>query len=85
MSDLEQRLDAIKTREDLSKFVEVLAEGLRDRTLTWENSDLASFLEGMSAWIADMDGYFLNRGEGVPQDPSWGLIAQILVAASQYE
>lgn len=85
MKDLDQRLDAIKSREELSKFVEELAEGFRDGRLTWANSDLASFLEGMAGWIADMDGYFLNRGEGVPQEPSWGLIGQILIAASQYE
>ncbi|WP_442857041.1 DUF7660 family protein [Arthrobacter sp. YN] len=51
----------------------------------WENADLESFLEAMSAWTRDMDGYFMNRGEPVPDVPSWQLFAQMLLAAKIYE
>jgi hypothetical protein len=32
-----------------------------------------------------MDGYFAHQREPVPIEPSWQLIAQILVTASVYE
>ncbi|WP_455711071.1 DUF7660 family protein [Streptomyces nodosus] len=32
-----------------------------------------------------MDGYFINRGEPVPDRPDWSLIASMLRAACFYE
>jgi len=42
-------------------------------------------LEAASAWVTDMDGYFLNQGRPIPDSPSWALIATILSAALIYE
>jgi hypothetical protein len=39
----------------------------------------------LAAWIADSPGYFKNRGEPVPTQPTWGLVAQMLYAAHLYE
>ncbi len=62
-----------------------LAEALRQRPEAWENADLGPFLEAMSAWIEDMDGYYRNRGEAVPNRPDWSTLAEILAAARVYE
>jgi hypothetical protein len=32
-----------------------------------------------------MEGYFKNRGEAVPEQPTWKTLAQILCAAKVYE
>jgi hypothetical protein len=32
-----------------------------------------------------MDGYFKNRGEKVPDTPTWQTLAQMLLAARMYE
>ncbi|BCW08331.1 fumarylacetoacetate hydrolase family protein [Arthrobacter sp. NtRootA1] len=61
------------------------ANSLRQEPGNWENSDLESFPEALSAWTRDMDGYFANLGEPVPDEPSWRLIAQMLLAARVYE
>src|SRR5215467_10589251 len=55
---------------DLAKFIrhlraELIAGG------AWENDDLASFLEALSAWISDSPGAYNNRGEQVAVEASW--------------
>ena len=73
------------SRQDLADFIDQFRDSLRRDPESWENNDLDSFLEALSAWTRDMDGYFTNRGEPVPDVPSWRLIAQMLLAARVYE
>jgi hypothetical protein len=51
----------------------------------WENADLGRFLDGLAGFLADLDGYFARRGQQVPDQPSWGLLAATLIAATGYE
>lgn len=76
---------AVRSREDLSRFVRSLADDLRQRPAEWENADLSSFLDAMSAWVDDMDGFFRSRGEPIPAQPDWRTFAEILAAARVYE
>ncbi|WP_457785924.1 DUF7660 family protein [Streptomyces rimosus] len=46
--------------EAVSRYAEIVS-GI------WENGSLNCCLEALSAWTNDMDGYFLNRGEPVPE------------------
>ncbi|WP_442013817.1 DUF7660 family protein [Paenarthrobacter sp. YAF11_1] len=73
------------SRQDLADFIDQFRDSLRQDPESWENNDLESFLEALSAWTREMDGYFTNRGEPVPDVPSWRLIAQMLLAARVYE
>jgi hypothetical protein len=69
----------------LAQFARDLARSAESEGEEWENSDLASYLDGMSGWIEDMDGYFSNVGESIPEQPTWKLVAMILLAARSYE
>ena len=69
------------SRQDLADFIDQFRDSLRQDPESWENKGLVSFLEALSAWTREMDGYFINRGEPVPDVPSWRLIAQMLLAA----
>ena len=79
------QVNEIETREDLVKYLEEFRLSLHSNSEEWDNKDLASFLEGMSAWVADMDGYFSNIGEQCPEKPEWRTFAQILAASKVYE
>ena len=83
--NIQDQVDGIKSREDLSKFVDEMRFSLSKGGKGWENTDLASYLEAMAAWISDMDGYFENIGEPCPEKPTWKTFAQILAAATIYE
>jgi len=78
-------LDKVVSREQLAKFVSVLAVDLTQNPDEWENKSLGAFLEGLSGWIADMDGYYLNNNLVVPDEPNWRVVAEMLIAARSYE
>lgn len=75
----------IGTREELIAFVSLLRQDLADNSEQWENRTLESYLEALQAVLTDWNGRFVNRGEPVPDTPSWRLIGEILRAASVYE
>jgi hypothetical protein len=83
--EFHEQVKNVKSREDLAEFVRVLERDLKDNPADWENRSLGEFLGSLSAWIADMDGYYLNNNLDVPKDPSWRTIAEILVGARIYE
>lgn len=83
--ELEKRADAPMTRAQVAEFVDQLADSLVAEPDSWDNNTLDLFLRGLAGWLADMDGYFRNRGEPVPESPSWQLVADALLAARIYE
>jgi hypothetical protein len=79
-------LAGVATREDLRRLVaQMHSDFVESGVLEWENATLERFLEAMAAYLGDLDGYFRNRGESVPDQPDWHLVALLLVAASGYE
>ena len=82
---LEDRAARVARQGDLAAFLDNLADSLLEEPEAWENSNLESFLRAWSAWLTDSDGYFKNRGEAPPREPTWSLIAQMLLAAKVYE
>lgn len=85
MSNLNDRAASISDKESLAWFLAALADSLQESPEEWENGDLGTFIRAWAAWLHDSDGYFRGRGELPPEQPSWGLIAQMLLAARIYE
>lgn len=86
MDRLHSDVGRVRTRLELAEFVQAMAAVARSPGVReWENDTLPRFLESLSGWISDMDGYFLNQGLREPPQPSWSLIADMLLAATLYE
>ncbi|MFE4829928.1 hypothetical protein [Streptomyces sp. NPDC056672] len=75
----------VTTRADLVSYIRQLSQEAGVTSSSWENQSLDRYLEALSSWTNDMDGYFINRGEPVPDTPDWSLIASMLRAACFYE
>jgi hypothetical protein len=75
----------VRSREDLVRFFADLSEEIYAGRATLENATSGDLVEAASRWVQDMDGFFFNRGEEVPSEPSWELIAQIIAASLVYE
>ena len=73
------------TRLDLADLIDQLRDSLNREPGSWENPDLGRFLDALAAWTRDMDGWFMNRGEPIPDAPSWELFGHMLLAAKTYE
>ena len=82
---LDTMKEKIRSREDLSHFINALKDDLQANTNEWSNSDLASFLEAMAAWVVDMDGYYKNIGKPFSEEAQWNSFGDILYAAKSYE
>ena len=74
----------IVTRDDFILLVQQLLEEIDKNPKTWSNNTLHSFVSAIAAWVDDMDGYYLNTGQPVPDQVSWKVFADILCAARFY-
>jgi hypothetical protein len=77
--------ERVRSREDFVRFLEELRKNYVAYPTSWENQDLASFLEAFAMWVEDMDGYYLNRKVPAPDQPSWGTLADMFMGARSQE
>ena len=84
-ADLKTLSSQVTSRAELARFVGALHADLVANPQSWQNVNLESFLEAMSGWIEDMEGYYRNAGESFDGTPSWSMVAEILLAAKSYE
>lgn len=82
---LYDQVDRVVTREDFVAFLAAALADLQDRPEEWENRTLENFLEAWGAWVGSMPGWCANRGEAVPEQPDWRLLAGMVMAARIYE
>lgn len=78
-------VDNINSREDFVQFVLEMSRQFREGRAPWGNRDLGDFLEALAGWVQDMDAFYVNRGQSVPDNPDWRTYASILAAARIYE
>jgi len=83
--ELREQAEKIQTRDDFVTFIHALIQDLHTCPERWENTGLEAYLAAIAAWIEDMDGYYSNRGEKVPQQLTWKHMGDILLAARIYE
>lgn len=75
----------IRTREDFTSFLRSLKRDYLENSQSWENKDIAAFLEAMASWVEDMDGFYMNQGLPIPEKPDWKTFADILMGGKLYE
>jgi hypothetical protein len=85
MTDFNQTINEIKGKEDFINFVELLLSNLKNNPKEWTNKSLPQYLEGISSWTEDMEGYYQNNNLPVPENVNWKVFADILIAAKMYE
>ena len=73
-----QMLGKIKSREAFIEFMRLFVPTVQDESVK-------SYLELLTAWTQDMDGYYKNNGKQMPEDVNWDVIAAMLYAGSIYE
>jgi hypothetical protein len=74
-----------QTRMDFTGFVFGLMADYQRNAEAWKHRDLLSYLAALARWVDDMHGYYRNRGEPVPDPPTWKSLAEMLMAARVYE
>jgi hypothetical protein len=76
----------ISDRSSFISFVDKLREQLITGDATFINVNLVDFLEALSRYAEDIQGYYDNTGQVANADvPSWKVFADLLKGASMYE
>lgn len=80
----------VKDRQSFIRFLQLLQKDFEENKSDWENQDLGSFLEAMTRYGEDIEGYYQNlakqTGEKInPDAPTWRVFADILRGAKVYE
>ena len=83
--DLKTKVDSVGSRDDFVAFVDALRHDLAAHPEEWQNRTLDDFLEALSAWVQDMDGYYQNKRLPMPTSPNWKHVAEMMLAAKYYE
>lgn len=85
MMNFDEIIDKMEDKSAFLSFLNLLRDDLENDQKNWTNITLAEYLEAMSGWVEDMEGYYLNNGISIPENVDWKVFANILVAAKMYE
>jgi len=79
----------VTDRKSFEEFISLLLSDFnknKDNEYVWENNRLELFLQAMSRYTADIDGYYQNIEPDQNTDvPSWKVVADIMRGAVLYE
>ena len=50
-----------------------------------ENISIQEYLESVSSWVEDMEGYYKNTNQEIPNNINWDFIATLFYVGSIYE
>ena len=71
-------LGKIKNRDEFLEFMEQYSASLN-------NADIQDYLESVTAWVRDCDGYYANTGRKMPENINWDFIATLFYVGKIYE
>jgi uncharacterized protein YukE len=83
--ELREKAEKIQTRDDLVLFIHHLVQDLRTCPERWERTSFDAYLAAIATWAQDLEGYYRNRDEPAPQNPTWKHVGEILLAARIFE
>lgn len=73
-------------RQTFIKFLDLLRQDYLSNPDSWENKTLPDFLEALSSYAEDIQGYYDNMKPEVNADqPNWQTFADIFKGATIYE
>ena len=73
------------TRQDFIQFIENLKTDFIENK-EWENNTIEDYLEAISRYVEDIDGYYKNTNQTVALEKiDWKVFADILKGSSIYE
>lgn len=78
-------IENVKSKQDFISFINRLSNDNQINNDEWENKDILSYLEGVSSWVEDMDGYYKYMKLDVPTNIDWRFIATLFYVGKIYE
>ena len=80
--EINEYANKITTIDEFSIFIENLIKNHKQQGDDWENDNIEKYLNGVLAFMHNIDGYYEFRGEDVDLErPTWRIVARIFLAA----
>ena len=74
-----ETIDKIKNKNDFLNFV-------KEVVISDDNQDcLNDYLESITSWVEDMEGFYKNTGNKIPDSIDWSFIATLFYVGKIYE
>ena len=83
--DLYDRINNIKSKEELIDFLDFLSKDRSKNKEEWQNNTIEDYLAAIGSWIEDMEGYYENMNLPIPDNENWSFIAILLYVGKIYE
>ncbi|WP_313385426.1 hypothetical protein [Chishuiella sp.] len=76
----------VTNRQSFIKFIELLRQDFLENPNEWENKTIDDFLDAISSYSEDIQGYYDNMKLNInADDANWSTFADILKGAKIYE
>lgn len=74
------------TKQEFIHFMENLKTDFIENKEKWENKTIENYLEAMSRYVEDIDGYYENTNQDIDLEKiDWKVFADLLKGSSIYE
>lgn len=83
--DVHELAPKVSNRQDFINFVRALRDDFKAEPDTWQHVNIAAYLEAIASWTEDMYSYRAHVGDPMPEECSWRLFSETLLAAKYYE
>lgn len=80
-----QEIKKVKTKTNFTSFIDLLINDYKNNKEVWENKTIEEYLDGMKSWVGDMEWYYKNTNQDIPNNINWNFIANILYSGKIYE
>ena len=76
----------VTDRKSFVTFLDLLRKDFSENPEEWENKSLEDFLDALSSYAEDIQGYYDNMKMNIDVDqPNWKTFAHIIMGARIYE
>ncbi len=83
--DMYNKINNITSKEELIDFLEFLSKDRYTKKDEWNNNTIEDYLAAISSWIEDMEGYYKNSNQPIPNSENWSFIATLFYVGKIYE
>lgn len=85
MMNLYDKINNIKSKEELINFLDFLSKDTSNNKKEWQNDTIKDYLAAIALWIEDMEGYYENMNLPMPDNENWSFIATLFYVGKIYE
>lgn len=76
----------VSDRQSFVRFLDLLRKDFLQNSESWESKTLPDFLEALSSYTEDIQGYYNNTKQSIDADkPDWKTFSDIFKGAKIYE